>query len=275
MRIRSDGELRERLRVGAASPNLYPLLGPPHLGSPPRSETDVVLTHAYWTTRFGADPDVIGSSLRLDDRSYTIVGPRRAVHVSSHPGRLRSRGMAPARPQPGARGRQRSRPAGPLGGGAPRARRRSRRGPDRIERAGRATPGGAALAASGPFGNRGRAHFFEVAGRPAADASRPPLADYRLVSRNYFDVLGIPVLRGRRPPLRSEGVLPLVVNQAFVDLHLGDGDPLGAGLTLFSELQQGMDRSRATAAAIVGVVGDEKLWRLDGQPRPQMYANIE
>ena len=29
MRIRSDGELRERLRVGAASPNLYPLLGPP------------------------------------------------------------------------------------------------------------------------------------------------------------------------------------------------------------------------------------------------------
>ena len=95
------------------------------------------------------------------------------------------------------------------------------------------------------------------------------------MSRNYFDVLGIPVLRGRRPPLRSEGVLPLVVNQAFVDLHLGDGDPLGAGLTLFSELQQGMDRSRATAAAIVGVVGDEKLWRLDGQPRPQMYANIE
>ena len=523
MRIRSDGELRERLRVGAASPNLYPLLGaPPHLGSPPRSETDVVLTHAYWTTRFGADPDVIGSSLRLDDRSYTVVGvlgerftfppipagygpeawlrldhslapeggndrgqrdlwavgrlapgvdldealtelnviahelerehpaTNQATGVSMGPlehlwvdghrtgmpvillgaalallmaasnvagllvsraarrrtelavrsalgaGRLRlarqlatevgllfaagtGAGLALAHvslpalvapfsgggaflsdaPQidvrvfavmaavaaatglvtalgliagsPPGRGTP-SVTTGPAG--APR-RSRLRKGllvvqvgtslvvvfaggllteslraavadpvgfdmenllalrivvpaelrdePGRVagalrevgERAGRATPGGAALAASGPFGNRGRAHFFEVAGRPAADASRPPLADYRLVSRNYFDVLGIPVLRGRRPPLRSEGVLPLVVNQAFVDLHLGDGDPLGASLTLFSELQQGMDRSRATAAAIVGVVGDEKLWRLDGQPRPQMYANIE
>ena len=156
--------------------------------------------------------------------------------------------------------------------------------PDRIaaalrqvgERADLAVPGGAAaLAASGPFGSRGRAHFFEIAGRPAADAGRPPLADYRLVSSDYFDVLGIPVLRGRRLPARTEGVLPIVVSRAFANRHFGDEDPVGAGLSLFSELQQGMDRSQATAATIVGVVGDEKIWRLDGQERPQIYANIE
>ena len=101
--------------------------------------------------------------------------------------------------------------------------------PDRIagalrqigERGDLAAPGGSvALAASGPFGNRGRAHFFEIAGRPSADASRPPLADYPLVSRDYFDVLGIPLLRGRRLPARSEGMLP-VVNQTFADRHFG------------------------------------------------------
>ena len=75
MRIRSDGELPERVRVGTAGDNLYPLLGAiPLLGSLPRSDTDIVLSYAYWTGRFGADPDVIGSSLRLDDRTFTIVG---------------------------------------------------------------------------------------------------------------------------------------------------------------------------------------------------------
>ena len=524
MRIRSDGRRRERTRVGAASPNLYRLLrATPHLGALPRSETDVVLTHAYWNSRFGEDPDVIGSSLRLDDRSFTIVGvlgerftfppipagfgpeawvsldhslgagarndrgardlwavgrlaagaglgealtelsaiagdlerehpetneaagvslgPLEQLWVDGHrtglpvilfgaalalllassnvagllvsralrrrtelavrtalgAGRLQlarqlaaevgllfaagtgaglvlahvslpllvrpfSYGGAFLSDTPGIdmrvfavmaavagatasltslgliAGARPGRDAASVTTGAAGAPRRARiqKGmlvvqvgvsmvvvfaaalltaslgaavsepvgfdmedllalrvavptelrdePDRIaaalrqvgERADLAVPGGAAaLAASGPFGSRGRAHFFEIAGRPAADAERPPLADYRLVSRDYFDVLGIPVLRGRRLPARTAGVLPIVVSRAFVDRHFGDENPVGAGLSLFSELQQGMDRSQATAATIVGVVGDEKIWRLDGRQRPQIYANIE
>jgi putative ABC transport system permease protein len=144
------------------------------------------------------------------------------------------------------------------------------------ERADLATPGNpVALAYAGPFGSRGSSRFFEVARRPVADAVQPPLAGYRLVSRNYFEVLGIRLLRGQGLPAASEGVLPVVVNQTFVNRHLGGEDPIGARLRFFSALQERLDRSQATAAEIVGVVADEKFWRLDGELRPQAYVDIE
>src|SRR5262245_17244253 len=36
--------------------------------------TSLVLSHALWTRRFGADPAVIGQPLNLGGRSYTIAG---------------------------------------------------------------------------------------------------------------------------------------------------------------------------------------------------------
>src|SRR5262249_47664778 len=33
-----------------------------------------VLTHRFWATAFNADPSVIGKSIRLSDRSATVVG---------------------------------------------------------------------------------------------------------------------------------------------------------------------------------------------------------
>ena len=40
----------------------------------PRRDNVVILTHVYWQRRFGADPAVIGRSLRIDGRPTTIVG---------------------------------------------------------------------------------------------------------------------------------------------------------------------------------------------------------
>ena len=75
IRVRSDGPHAEQVRTAAATDNLYELVGTtPLLGSLPRSETDAVLSHAYWNGRFDADPNVVGSSLRLDERSFTVAG---------------------------------------------------------------------------------------------------------------------------------------------------------------------------------------------------------
>ncbi len=144
------------------------------------------------------------------------------------------------------------------------------------ENAGGVTPAGAAaLAGSGPFGSGSTSRYFEISQQPVPETVRPPLAGFRLVSRNYFDVLGLPVLRGRGLPDYSAGVLSVVVNQAFVNRHFGSADPIGAGLWFFSALGRPLDRSRATAAEIVGVVANEKFWRLDGEMLPQAYADIE
>ena len=53
----------------------------PELGRPisadenePDKAAVVVLSHALWQTRFGGDPKIIGQSIRLDSRDFTVIG---------------------------------------------------------------------------------------------------------------------------------------------------------------------------------------------------------
>ncbi len=72
----------ERLRGMMASAEIFGSLGvAPIVGRTFGPEEDkkggapvVVLTSDFWKTRFGADPGVLGRSLTLNDRLYTIVG---------------------------------------------------------------------------------------------------------------------------------------------------------------------------------------------------------
>ncbi|MBA3346672.1 MAG: ABC transporter permease [Gemmatimonadales bacterium] len=72
----------EELSVIRASANLFDLLGvQPELGrgflseeETPGRERVVVLSHALWTQRFGAEPGVLGRTLTLDGEPYQIVG---------------------------------------------------------------------------------------------------------------------------------------------------------------------------------------------------------
>jgi putative ABC transport system permease protein len=72
----------ERLQGQLVSAALFPLLGvSPGAGrvftdadDNPGAERVVLLSHALWQRRFGAEPRIIGQTLRLDDQNYTVVG---------------------------------------------------------------------------------------------------------------------------------------------------------------------------------------------------------
>ena len=71
-----------RLSAVRFSANLLPLVGAtPMLGRAFLPEEDkeganrvVILSHALWKSRFGSDAGIVGRSLTLDNKSYTVVG---------------------------------------------------------------------------------------------------------------------------------------------------------------------------------------------------------
>jgi putative ABC transport system permease protein len=75
-------ELPEQVESGAVSPGVFEWLGmKAALGrvfaadeDQPARNSVALLSDSLWRRRFGADPNVLGSSLVLDGKSYTIIG---------------------------------------------------------------------------------------------------------------------------------------------------------------------------------------------------------
>jgi putative ABC transport system permease protein len=76
-----DGQ-PERLQASYASASFFPLLGiRPVVGRSFLPDQDrvgsapaVLLSHPLWTSRFGADPAVVGRAITLDATRYTVIG---------------------------------------------------------------------------------------------------------------------------------------------------------------------------------------------------------
>jgi len=77
------GRDTERVSAEVFSGNYFSMLGvKPALGRVFNREDDkveggspsVVLSHAYWVSRFGADPGVLGTTIRVNDYPLTVVG---------------------------------------------------------------------------------------------------------------------------------------------------------------------------------------------------------
>ena len=72
----------DRVSTGVVSPNFFDLLGiKPIVGRTfvasddlPGAEAVLVLSHTYWRTRFGGDPDIVGQVFEMNDRPHRVIG---------------------------------------------------------------------------------------------------------------------------------------------------------------------------------------------------------
>ncbi|MEP6493389.1 MAG: ABC transporter permease [bacterium] len=79
-------DLAERIDVGVVTANLLPVLGvAPAMGrgfvegdDHPGAPHAVILTHAFWSSRFHEDSSIVGRSVALDGEPYVIVGVMRS-----------------------------------------------------------------------------------------------------------------------------------------------------------------------------------------------------
>jgi putative ABC transport system permease protein len=78
----TGGSVPERIRGAKVSVDFFATLGvQPELGrgflpqeESPGADQIVVLSHGLWGRRFGKDPGIIGKTLTLDGRSFTVIG---------------------------------------------------------------------------------------------------------------------------------------------------------------------------------------------------------
>jgi predicted permease len=79
---------RELKRGVFVSPGFYEMLGvSPLMGRTPSNGDVAVIGRNYWKERFGSDPAILGRTIRLFDRSVTIVGVLPSEILSLEPGR--------------------------------------------------------------------------------------------------------------------------------------------------------------------------------------------
>lgn len=81
MNLTGNGD-PERFTVAGVTANLFPMLGAEPLHgrviaaeeTQPGREQVVVISHSFWQSRLGGAPNVIGQSLKLNDKNYAIIG---------------------------------------------------------------------------------------------------------------------------------------------------------------------------------------------------------
>ncbi len=125
-------------------------------------------------------------------------------------------------------------------------------------------PGVSAVGAvsSLPLTGLGVGDTFTVEGRPTPPA-QGPICLVRAVSAPYFRVLGIPLREGREFTDRDAppGPRVIIVNQELARRFWPAASPAGARLVL----------ANLGTAEIVGVVGDVKAERIEGEEWPTVY----
>jgi len=105
---------------------------------------------------------------------------------------------------------------------------------------------------------------FSVEGRPAPPPDQQPVGLVRAVTPAYFRTVGIPLIAGRMfaPGDTLQAPMVLIVNQTLARRFWPQANPVGGRLLI----------PNGRTAVIVGVVGDVKPDRIEGEEWPTLYG---
>jgi putative ABC transport system permease protein len=110
---------------------------------------------------------------------------------------------------------------------------------------------------------------FHIDGREAARPGEEPSTDVRVTDENYFRTLNIPVLRGRTFTAQeaAENRPVVVISEALARKYFPGEDPVGRRIAV--EMQE-----NPPMMEIIGVVGDVRYDKLDGELYPMAYETM-
>ncbi|MEA2600178.1 MAG: hypothetical protein QOF89_1170 [Acidobacteriota bacterium] len=117
-----------------------------------------------------------------------------------------------------------------------------------------------------PFAGLGGATSFTIEGRPAPATADKLITDVRVVDEEYFRTLKIPLLAGRTftPQEAIEERKVAVINQEMARKYFAGENPVGKRIVVEMTMEP-------TPTEIIGIVGDVRYAKLDGELRPMVY----
>lgn len=117
-----------------------------------------------------------------------------------------------------------------------------------------------------PFADLGAATSFAIEGRPDPAPGEEPVTDVRVVDEEYFRTMNIPVLAGRvfNEQEAVEDRKVAVVNEAMARMYFPGQSAVGKRILVNMK-----DEPEPTE--IIGVVGDARYDKLEGELRPMVY----
>ncbi|HWA87462.1 MAG TPA: ABC transporter permease [Opitutus sp.] len=113
-----------------------------------------------------------------------------------------------------------------------------------------------------PFTGNDYNLIYKIPGRPPLPPGQIQGTLYYAATPDYFRAMGIPLLRGRLFTAADAAGAPRVaiINEALAKLQFPNQDPIGQRINITN-----------ADSEIIGVVGDVKHYRLDGDTRVQAY----
>jgi putative ABC transport system permease protein len=134
---------------------------------------------------------------------------------------------------------------------------------DRIQ----ALPGVEAAGANSfiPLRGLGAATGFQVVGQPPPPRGEEPVADVRVVSRDFFKAMGVPLLKGRlfNEDDAADSQNRIVINQTMAEKYFAGEDPIGRKVRVAWNNERDDE--------IIGVVGDIRHAGLHEAPRAMTF----